>query len=176
MAQRGRRRLRWEECRPHGGSRHLPWRRPQDGQRLRSVALDLPGLPVDTHVGRLAHRLDLTQETDPVKAELPVNAMVPAEERGGFSLRLILHGRAVCIGPQSAVRGLPAGGLLSVGVCCRDWHANVTATGAGPRLNRPIQSVCCRAPAAQAATRHRDPLPEAARRRPRPKAEGASPC
>jgi endonuclease-3 len=64
---------------------------------LRSVAMDLPGLPVDTHVGRLSRRLDLTQEIDPVKAELALNAMVPASERGVFSLRLILHGRAVCV-------------------------------------------------------------------------------
>ncbi len=64
---------------------------------LRSVAMDLPGLPVDTHVGRLSRRLDLTQETDPVKAELALNAMIPAKERGVFSLRMILHGRAVCI-------------------------------------------------------------------------------
>jgi endonuclease-3 len=64
---------------------------------LRSVAMDLPGLPVDTHVGRLSRRLDLTQETDPVKAELALNALVPAGERGVFSLRLILHGRAVCV-------------------------------------------------------------------------------
>jgi endonuclease-3 len=63
---------------------------------LRSVAMDLPGLPVDTHVGRLSRRLDLTQETDPVKAELALNAMIPPKERGVFSLRLILHGRAVC--------------------------------------------------------------------------------
>lgn len=64
---------------------------------LRSVALDLPGLPVDTHVGRLSLRLGLTTETDPVKAELALNPMVPASERGVFSLRLILHGRAVCV-------------------------------------------------------------------------------
>jgi endonuclease III len=64
---------------------------------LRSVAMDLPGLPVDTHVGRLSRRLELTTETDPVKAELALNGMVPAKERGVFSLRLILHGRAVCV-------------------------------------------------------------------------------
>lgn len=63
---------------------------------LRSVAMGLPGLPVDTHVGRLSLRLGLTTETDPVKAELALNPMVPASERGVFSLRLILHGRAVC--------------------------------------------------------------------------------
>jgi endonuclease-3 len=64
---------------------------------LRSVAMDLPGLPVDTHVGRLSRLLDLTQETDAVKAEMALNPMVPAAERGMFSLRLILHGRAVCV-------------------------------------------------------------------------------
>ena len=66
------------------------------GNVVRSVVFDLPGLPVDTHVGRLARRLKLTTETDPVKAELDLNVLVPAEERGRFSLRLILHGRQVC--------------------------------------------------------------------------------
>jgi endonuclease-3 len=64
---------------------------------VRSVALGLPGLPVDTHVGRLARRLGLTTETDPVKVELELNPMVPADERGDFSMRLIQHGRSVCI-------------------------------------------------------------------------------
>src|SRR5690606_29225513 len=62
---------------------------------VRSVAMDLPGLPVDTHVTRLSHRLALTTETDAVKIELALNPMIPAKERGAFSLRLILHGRAV---------------------------------------------------------------------------------
>jgi endonuclease-3 len=63
---------------------------------VRSVAFGLPGLPVDTHVGRLARRLRLTAENDPVKAELDLNRLIPEEERGDFSLRLIEHGRAVC--------------------------------------------------------------------------------
>ncbi len=63
---------------------------------VRSVGFGLPGLPVDTHVGRLSRRLRLTAETDPVKVETDLNAMVPPGERGGFSLRLILHGRRVC--------------------------------------------------------------------------------
>jgi endonuclease-3 len=64
---------------------------------VRSVGFDLPGLPVDTHVGRLSRLLGLTTETDPVKAELDLNTMVPPDERGKLSLRLILHGRRVCI-------------------------------------------------------------------------------
>lgn len=69
---------------------------------VRSVAQGLPGLPVDTHVLRLSHRLDLTQETDPVKVELELNPMVPAAERGQFSLRIILHGRRVCFARKPA--------------------------------------------------------------------------
>ena len=64
---------------------------------VRSVALGLPGLPVDTHVLRLSKRLGLTTQTDPVKVEMELNPMVPAAERGEFSLRLILHGRRVCL-------------------------------------------------------------------------------
>jgi endonuclease III len=63
---------------------------------VRSVALGLPGLPVDTHVIRLSHRLGLTEQTDPVKIELELNPMIPPAERGDFSLRMILHGRQVC--------------------------------------------------------------------------------
>ena len=63
---------------------------------IRSVAFDLPGLPVDTHVGRLVRRLGITDEEDPVKVELALNPMIPQYERGDFSLRLILHGRRVC--------------------------------------------------------------------------------
>lgn len=63
---------------------------------VRSVAFDLPGLPVDTHVTRLSHRLGLTTETDAVRIEHELNPMIPAPERGEFSLRLILHGRRVC--------------------------------------------------------------------------------
>ena len=63
---------------------------------LRSVVFNLPGLPVDTHVGRLSRRLGLTKLEDPVKVEYELNAMLPPQEWGQFSLRLILHGRRVC--------------------------------------------------------------------------------
>jgi endonuclease-3 len=66
------------------------------GNVVRSVAFGLPGLPVDTHVARLVRRLKLTNETDPVKIEFDLNGIVPPEERGALSLRLILHGRQVC--------------------------------------------------------------------------------
>jgi endonuclease-3 len=69
---------------------------------IRSVALGEPGLPVDTHVGRLAIRLGLTTEADPVKVEHELGSMLPADERGLFSLRLILHGRRTCTARRPA--------------------------------------------------------------------------
>ena len=64
---------------------------------VRSVAFGLPGLPVDTHVGRIVRRLGLTTQTDPVKVETEICALLPPAEWGAFSLRLILLGRQVCI-------------------------------------------------------------------------------
>jgi endonuclease-3 len=63
---------------------------------IRSVAYGLPGLPVDTHVLRLSVRLGLTEETDPVKVEHVLGAMLPKDDWGLFSERLILHGRRIC--------------------------------------------------------------------------------
>ena len=64
---------------------------------ILSVGFDLPGLPVDTHVMRLSQRLGLTEDTDPVRIEQQLNAMLPPGEWGDFSLRMILHGRRVCV-------------------------------------------------------------------------------
>jgi endonuclease-3 len=63
---------------------------------VRSVAFGLPGLPVDTHVGRLARRLGLSSAKDPKKVEADLTQLLPAKEWGAISLRLILHGRKVC--------------------------------------------------------------------------------
>ncbi|MDQ6784393.1 MAG: endonuclease III [Actinomycetota bacterium] len=64
---------------------------------VRSVALGEPGLPVDTHVTRLVGLLGLTTETDAVRIETAVGSLLPKAQWGTLSLRLILHGRRVCI-------------------------------------------------------------------------------
>lgn len=61
------------------------------------VAFGIPGLAVDTHVNRLANRLKLTDSTDPVKIERDICEVVPPSEWAGLGLRLILHGRRICI-------------------------------------------------------------------------------
>ena len=67
------------------------------GNVVRSVAFHLPGLPVDTHVGRITRLLGLTESEDPVKVEHELGALLPPKEWGGFSLRTILHGRTICV-------------------------------------------------------------------------------
>jgi endonuclease-3 len=61
------------------------------------VAFGIPGFAVDTHVTRLTRLLRLTKSSDPVKIESDVVTMVPPEEWTALGLRLILHGRRVCV-------------------------------------------------------------------------------
>ena len=64
---------------------------------ILGAAFDIPGFAVDTHVIRLTNLLKLVATKDPEKIEYQVTSMVPKEEWTGLSLRLILHGRRICI-------------------------------------------------------------------------------
>jgi endonuclease-3 len=55
------------------------------------------GIVVDTHVARLANRLGLTSETDPVKIEAALIPLFPAEQWTMLSHLLIEHGRQICV-------------------------------------------------------------------------------
>jgi endonuclease-3 len=63
---------------------------------LLGNAFATPGIPVDTHVGRLSRRLGLTTETDPVKVERVLMRLIPRKEWVNFGHRMIFHGRQVC--------------------------------------------------------------------------------
>ena len=54
------------------------------------------GIPVDTHVKRLSNLLGLSDESDPVKIEKDLMEILPREEWGTVSYRLIEYGRAYC--------------------------------------------------------------------------------
>jgi endonuclease-3 len=54
------------------------------------------GVVVDTHVSRLAPRLGLSRETDPVKIEHDLMHLIPRDQWSLFAHRLIWHGRRVC--------------------------------------------------------------------------------
>jgi endonuclease-3 len=55
------------------------------------------GVVVDTHVTRIARRLDLTKETDPKKIEQDLMKIIPKDKWILFSHQIILHGRALCV-------------------------------------------------------------------------------
>ena len=54
------------------------------------------GIVVDTHVSRVARRLDLTKEKDPVKIERDLMKIIPKEKWIVFSHQLIHFGRYIC--------------------------------------------------------------------------------
>ena len=75
-------------------------RLPGVGRKTANVVLgnafDVPGITVDTHVGRLARRLGWTTAKDPVAVERDIADLVPEERWTMMCHRLIFHGRRVC--------------------------------------------------------------------------------
>lgn len=73
---------------------------PGVGRKTANVILGnafaIPGIVVDTHVGRIAARLGLTAAPDPVRIEFELMPLVPRERWVRFSHQLIAHGRALC--------------------------------------------------------------------------------
>ena len=59
-------------------------------------AFGVPGITVDTHVGRVSRRLGLTVHTDPVRVEFDLMAILPRRSWNRFNHRTIFHGRQVC--------------------------------------------------------------------------------
>lgn len=59
-------------------------------------AFGIPGVVVDTHMGRVAARIGLTRQQDPVKVEFDLMPLVPKERWVKFSHQMIWHGRQIC--------------------------------------------------------------------------------
>ncbi|WP_182353902.1 endonuclease III [Flaviflexus huanghaiensis] len=74
---------------------------PGVGRKTANVVLGnafgVPGITVDTHVGRLARRLGWSRHTDPVKVEKDIAELLPEEEWTMACHRLIFHGRQICV-------------------------------------------------------------------------------
>jgi endonuclease-3 len=79
------------------------------GRKTANVILGnsfgVPGIPVDTHVGRLSRRMGLTVHTDPVKVESDLMGLIPPKEWTDFGHRMIFHGRQVCHARKPACDG-----------------------------------------------------------------------
>ena len=59
-------------------------------------AFGTPGIVVDTHAGRLARRMGLSEHMDPEKVEYDLMRIIPEDHWIRFGHQLVLHGRAVC--------------------------------------------------------------------------------
>jgi endonuclease-3 len=63
---------------------------------ILGAAFKIPGIVVDTHVGRISQRMGLTGEQDPVKIEFDLMEILPKDKWTVFSHQLIQHGRKIC--------------------------------------------------------------------------------
>ena len=82
---------------------------PGVGRKTANVVLgnafDKPAVIVDTHVKRVANRLDLTDSEDPDRIEIDLQQLMPPKRWTAVSQQLLLHGRYLCTAraPQCVV-------------------------------------------------------------------------
>lgn len=105
---------------------------PGIGRKTANVVLGnafgLPGITVDTHLGRLMQRWGLTDTGDPVKIERDLAGQLPKDEWTEFSNRAIYHGRRVCHAKK------PACGVCRLAPLC-------PAYGTGPIEKEPAAAL-----------------------------------
>jgi endonuclease III len=105
---------------------------PGVGRKTANVVLgnafDVPGLPVDTHILRVARRLGLTESEDPVVVERELCAMIETREWTMFSHRMIIHGRRTCHARR------PACGVCPLARMCPSYGAGETDPKAAAAL------------------------------------------
>ena len=115
-------------------------RLPGVGRKTANVVLGsafgmATGVVVDTHVGRIARRLGLTRQTDAVKAERDLMAVLPHADWIAFSHRVIEHGRAMpTLGNSILWRSLyrtPEGLMRADAIRLPLWSAPGVREGSG---------------------------------------------
>jgi endonuclease-3 len=83
-------------------------------------AFDVPGITVDTHVGRLVRRWGWTEHDDPVKVEQAISELIPKRDWTMLSHRVIFHGRRVCHARR------PACGVCPLAADCPSYGTGPT--------------------------------------------------
>ncbi|MFB9674984.1 endonuclease III [Streptosporangium vulgare] len=126
-------------CERHGGE--VPGKLkdlvalPGVGRKTANVVLGnafgVPGITVDTHFQRLTHRFGWTSETDPVKIEHVVAALIPKRDWTMMSHRLIWHGRRVCHARK------PACGVCPLAALCPSYGVGPVDPVQAAKLVRP---------------------------------------
>lgn len=107
-------------------------RLPGVGRKTANVVLgnafDIPGITVDTHVGRISRRLGWTTHEDPVAVERDLADLFPRSEWTWLCHRLIFHGRRCCRSRSPQCQVCPIARL-----CPADTSGNNTPRLAWPK-------------------------------------------
>jgi endonuclease-3 len=107
---------------------------PGVGRKTANVVLghafNTPGITVDTHVGRLSRRFGLTTETDPVRVENDLAALIERRDWTIASDRMIFHGRRICHARK------PACGACGIARLCPSFGTGPTTPVEAARLVR----------------------------------------
>lgn len=107
---------------------------PGVGRKTANVVLGeafgIPGITVDTHVGRLARRFGWTEHSDPVKVEHDVMAVIARKDWTLASQLVIWHGRRRCHARR------PACGACNVARWCPSYGEGPTEPAAAQALVR----------------------------------------
>jgi endonuclease-3 len=113
---------------------------PGVGRKTANVVLGhafgIPGITVDTHVGRLSRRMGFTTQEDPVKVESDLAELIPRKEWTIMSDRLIFHGRRICHSRK------PACGACGVARDCPSYGLGPTDPELAEKLvSRDVETV-----------------------------------
>lgn len=75
---------------------------------VASIYFNKPVIAVDTHVFRVAHRIEFSKGKTPLEVEKDLERIIPKKDRARGHHWLILHGRYTCkaINPQCSLCGL----------------------------------------------------------------------
>jgi endonuclease-3 len=105
---------------------------PGVGRKTANVVLGnafgIPGITVDTHVGRLARRFGWTSAEDPVAIERELMELFPKASWTMMSHRVIFHGRRCCHAKK------PACGACPVARLCPSFGLGPTDEAAAAKL------------------------------------------
>jgi endonuclease-3 len=117
---------------------------PGVGRKTANVVLGnafgVPGITVDTHLGRLSRRMGFTEHEDPVKVERDLMNVIPKKDWTIFSHRMIFHGRQVCFARKPNCDGCtlakwcPKNGVASTAKNSADTGSEI---GVRPRSSTP---------------------------------------
>ncbi len=89
------------------------------------------GIVVDTHISRVAPRLGLTVQHDPVKIENELKALVPQDQWIAWGNRMIHHGRYICLAKNPLCDQCPLAPL------CPSAFADVMPARPAPTPRKP---------------------------------------